>query len=1353
MPKLEREIKIIQNLRLDVYRSDEKRIIRDYNSAKRVADDHVDRWLFELLQNSDDAKADHVEIIISNKAIYVADNGNGVKKSAVDSLSGTDFSDKSADTIGRKGIGFKAVYNITLNPQIFSLDNEGLEYSKLKAKKWFKEKSLPFESTIPYQWIPFFLSREKASKTEPILTRLRDYSTIVKLPGATDYEHINELKAEMLLTFRHIRKVSVTFEDDDDFEIAVEIQGSNTVETSDTRLPKPVMWQVLKRSKLPPINILSQLDPSERRRIEQDKVSFVVAAPKNNEGEVIPSDSYLPMYVFYPVDNDISPIPVLLHAEFLVRSDRTEISKIKEGSFNSWVAKELAKVVIKFVAATYRKTNPSAFLRLLNPYELLENQQTSEIILKEIIDQAVRKLKLPDISANLVLTGKSAKMLSVSTDPELARHILYATPVNRKLLHPLLDLDAAARETLKIMNCNEIQDDDIIKTISSYSKKKLSDHAWLGYSWKWLYKWANAFYFTGKEECMNKIKDLPVVPIRKNIYTMNALKNDLVTWKESNTDTDVPEWLPIRFLPNWFRTDLLSEDSEEISQLLDDLGIMAPSNKIILEATVKAIKRYWENNVEYKPKQFIDLILQKKWYETHEAPEGIDRCPVMVRKEGNRSTKWEEARKTYLGSEWDNPLLSKLYRGVKDISWAVRNKEDQNFEIALEWLGVASYPRIVERNTDSWEEYLRRKRHLEYGDVPKRRDPPTHLLDRLELSSLKKIKTEALLQLLAIHWDEYYDDHTTIPIGVEGPQRGGRSDKRVPAFWWEYIQEEFNPPVRNNSEEGLTLKECFIPDSKTISSIGELIPIIEVNRFNKDLRQVTISWLKKELGVRSSLTEISSDEWIAILAEKVPYIANATSIKKEKKLGHRIIRWYVAALESLEDQIEVPDGVFRDVPLLCSKGRSLKYISDDTKWLSDDVEIAEAYHNKIWQIALPEKSSVQARKYMGLKSLSDSADVSYALSGEKFEDRTLSITLKKAIPYIYVWRCFKKSGENEKLKSLLKKLNVTMAENIKKTVSLETINSTLTDRQWGLDGNKIFISSTSASREASLASALAVYLDVKSEADFFENMLKSTQRQRKQKLLNNNVSEAEIIRLLTEFDEETFRLELSEEVEETASVVGAFLQGDETEKRSAINIEELIIPKDEVDIENVAKEESEFYLKDLDSAEIVFVDSLPSKNIKVGGSGGGGGGGGRILTEEEKRDLEKKGRDSAEKMLKREGWDVEQLAYEQPGFDLRATKDDHELLVEVKAHLAQSYTLELTRRQYSEYIRFKNDSESVKWELWNIENLSKGSEAVRITRIDTLTDEALEEKSFTVDTRLCEPLSGSISWFEDKEDL
>jgi len=135
MHKLKSAIEEFRKKRLNVYRADKNQLVRDARAASRAANDHVGRWLLELLQNSDDAGAKAVSVRQGGGAVYLADDGRGLEPSSVEAISGTDFSDKSSTTIGRKGIGFKAVYTISQNPQIFSLNLEGLEFSQEKAKQ------------------------------------------------------------------------------------------------------------------------------------------------------------------------------------------------------------------------------------------------------------------------------------------------------------------------------------------------------------------------------------------------------------------------------------------------------------------------------------------------------------------------------------------------------------------------------------------------------------------------------------------------------------------------------------------------------------------------------------------------------------------------------------------------------------------------------------------------------------------------------------------------------------------------------------------------------------------------------------------------------------------------------------------------------------------------------------------------------------------------------------------------------------------------------------------------------------------------------------------------------------------
>ncbi|MBW1991732.1 MAG: hypothetical protein JRI59_06390, partial [Deltaproteobacteria bacterium] len=119
-----------------------------------------------MLQNCEDAQAPVVRLVAKGDVIYLADKGRGFIPSAVQTISGTDLSDKLEGTIGRKGVGFKSVFELTSNPQIFSRNNEGLEFHTDRAQEWLRQKGLQNEE-VPFQWLPFFITREEGTSRDP----------------------------------------------------------------------------------------------------------------------------------------------------------------------------------------------------------------------------------------------------------------------------------------------------------------------------------------------------------------------------------------------------------------------------------------------------------------------------------------------------------------------------------------------------------------------------------------------------------------------------------------------------------------------------------------------------------------------------------------------------------------------------------------------------------------------------------------------------------------------------------------------------------------------------------------------------------------------------------------------------------------------------------------------------------------------------------------------------------------------------------------------------------------------------------------------------------------------------------
>ena len=153
MSPLQQAIDEFRHERLKVYRIAPDQITRDTNSAIETARDHAGRWVYELIQNSDDAEASELLVRVTGEAIYVADNGKGLVPDTVKSLSGTHLSVKPAGAIGRKGLGFKSVYAITRTPQIFSYQ-DGLAFCTERATAWLQEHGIVARRGNGFRKIP-----------------------------------------------------------------------------------------------------------------------------------------------------------------------------------------------------------------------------------------------------------------------------------------------------------------------------------------------------------------------------------------------------------------------------------------------------------------------------------------------------------------------------------------------------------------------------------------------------------------------------------------------------------------------------------------------------------------------------------------------------------------------------------------------------------------------------------------------------------------------------------------------------------------------------------------------------------------------------------------------------------------------------------------------------------------------------------------------------------------------------------------------------------------------------------------------------------------------------------------------
>lgn len=1335
--QIEKAIEAFKNKRLEVYKVDPDQIVRDTRAAERATKDHVGRWLFELLQNSDDAKASEVRIILDEDTIYVADNGHGLKPQAVSAICGTDFSDKTAGTIGRKGVGFKSVYEVSQNPQVLTVDGEGIEFSHEKTKTWLRENGLN-DSHVPYQWIPFFIPWGDAELRDPHLDDLKagGMKTVVRLPGLSPEKRLKveqllkEWPPHALFAFRYLRHITAPGLD------IVLSAGDGVWSLQDSRGQTPVQWRVAKHTERPPADLLEMLGADERQAISTDGVSFLIAAPLENDC-VVPTSDYLPVHVFYPTEQK-GPVRLLLHAEFLVKSDRTALIPIESNPFNAWVADRLTYYVCKFVNHSFRTETPSSHAALLVPFAERISHPVAEALWQRIADEAKKCLQVADVEGCQRLSLETARLISVNVRSDLARRLLEATSVREHLLHHAFDGNEEALKALRDLGCKEIHDQDLMAAIAQNADSMAAETQWVWACWEWLAAWvAKEPYGEEHKKRIERVKGLPVVPVNGSLVKASDLEGRIVTWQVDTGVESLPDWLPLTFVEDWFR-DRIEKESEQspIKKLIKELGIAEPGADVVQRAVGRAIEQYWKDK-QGDPGRFLRFILEQDWHETADASPSLRRCPVPLA----QPVTWAEAKKAYFGKEWSNNLLADLYEGCDGIPWVqCMGGDAQRERSILTWLGCAAYPRIIEDrgpnnngiNTYNLPNECHAWRSQEFrytGDTP-----TINAISSLEALTLEELSTTqvcTLLVLLAKHWEEYYKDHSRATLSWFYYTMRSRS---VRAFWWFQILHNIRPPTRCSSSAS-SLADCWLPEKRTERAIGDLLPVVDLDAFGND-KDAVRNWLINAVGLRTRMEQLTIEDWKALLSRHIPEKAPAERLVSEEQLRDKVTGWYVACVETMAEQENIAEKVFASCPLLCRKGDVWKYVSGEPRYLVDDNDLATAFANDVWLFHIPARLASDAVKYLGVLPLSQSVKVVVTpeepqsqLSGEL--DRRFSASL----PYVWAWRSSQSKQADDSLSARLKGLKVVVVPTLRAGLTLGGVHREVVKR-WHVDDDTIYLHKDHAN-ETELAQALAKLLDVRSEADFYENLLRCTDdRQRKEKLLSKGIADAEVERCLRNYagghaGENQGKEEPKGDPYPPPLIGGGGSQHGGQPPGGTQNES----PGKTLETSDT-KEPQPLHLKDPNKVEYV----LSSPPEGWGGPSGGGGGGGtgqerRSLTDAEKAELEEAGRTLAARALRDKGFSVEEMPQGNPGFDLRAIKDGDELRVEVKAHSGRATVVELTQREYKEYL----GQQGYRWELWNVEHLAEDdSHSVTITRYDQIPDDALDARAFRVDLKKCQ---------------
>ena len=314
-------IKKIRESALDGYELDNNRIITDRKREEGSLKDYAGRWIFEILQNMDDA-------MLSDEKKF----------------------------IGTKGLGFLSILEVGNTPEIFS-SQFSFKFDKNLTSEAFKKIGL---SEKFYQKPPSFTIPHDTERDQVVESLLKqDFTTVIKLKVKDEtsklkiIEDLENLDFNFIILSQIMNSLSIIIEDS--YKIRIEKKNKNLSNKDN-----------FSKNKVE-VKLIDFLNESQKifhwvtwgyewqsSIINKQNSSCILAVPfKGKEPDLDCSTRQI--YNFYPTDKTLDT-PLLLHITFNLSQNRKEL--LQWGDEKDWNSEDYDnenKVLIEHLRSLMEK--------------------------------------------------------------------------------------------------------------------------------------------------------------------------------------------------------------------------------------------------------------------------------------------------------------------------------------------------------------------------------------------------------------------------------------------------------------------------------------------------------------------------------------------------------------------------------------------------------------------------------------------------------------------------------------------------------------------------------------------------------------------------------------------------------------------------------------------------------------------------------------------------------------------------------------------------------------------------------------------------------------------------------------
>ena len=295
-------------------------------------------FVYELVQNAEDSKSQHIEFRLAEDALLVWNDGCRFRERDVRGICSIGMSDKDLTQIGNFGIGFKAVYSYTDLPEVYSGDErfriadstkpERVDdvHSSIKAlvaegKTVFR---LPFKKHLRPEAIDLLRSRLRELETRSLLF-LRHLETV----------HWRDEREEQMGAYMRHCHPHDTVQNASQVELKVSTNGEE--QSSETLL-------VFRNEVQPPQEvideILLQVEDGEEQRLQRKSAEYqpIEVAFRLQDGRITPMNDCV-LFAYLPTDKE-THLRFIIQARYQTTPARDNIPT--DSPWNDWLVGETA---------------------------------------------------------------------------------------------------------------------------------------------------------------------------------------------------------------------------------------------------------------------------------------------------------------------------------------------------------------------------------------------------------------------------------------------------------------------------------------------------------------------------------------------------------------------------------------------------------------------------------------------------------------------------------------------------------------------------------------------------------------------------------------------------------------------------------------------------------------------------------------------------------------------------------------------------------------------------------------------------------------------------------------------------